>query len=264
LRRLLRPLVRFLIAEQLTFPRIDALLRSLYVEVADEQFPLRDKEPSASRAALLTGIHRREVKRLREAGAAEDPEPESLSLSARLIANWNAMPRFLDPDGEPLPLARSSRRDGPSLRDLAETVGQDIRPQAILDEWLRLGVVEIDDEGRVRLRAGSFVAESGFEEKAGFFGRTVGAHLAAAGRNVRGEGTASFDQVVYYGDLRPESVEKLARRARELGMRALRDWNREAAELQDADEGRPGACHRIQFGAYVAPESDGPEEDAGD
>ena len=67
LRRLLRPLVRFLIAQQLTFPMLNAILRSLYVDVADADFRLPDKSQSASRVALLTGIHRREVKRLREA-----------------------------------------------------------------------------------------------------------------------------------------------------------------------------------------------------
>jgi len=249
-RRLLRPLVRFLIAEQLPFPRLADLLRSLYVEVADAEFRLPDKPQSASRVALLTGVHRREVKRLRE-GDRDDAESASVSLSARLIADWNALPRFLDAEGEPLALNRSSRRPGPSLRDLAETAGQDIRPQAILDEWLRLGVVELDDEGRVRLRRGSFVAESGFEEKAEFFGRTVGAHLDAASRNLGGEEPPRFDQVVYYGRLRPASVETLRRRARELGMRALREWNREAASLQEADAEAPDADGRIEFGAYA-------------
>ncbi|HKJ23568.1 MAG TPA: DUF6502 family protein [Myxococcota bacterium] len=250
-RRVLWPLVRFLIAEQVPFPRMASLLRLLYVEVADSEFRLPDKPQSTSRIALLTGVHRREVKRLREAAGGEIIEPESVSLSARLIADWNALPQFLDDDGEPRPLTRSSRRPGPSLRELAETAGQDIRPQAILDEWLRLGVVELDDEGRVRLCRGSFVAESGFEEKADFFGRTVGTHLDAASRNVRGEGTPRFDQVVFYGNLRPESVETLRGLARDLGMRALRDWNREAAKLQEADAGAPDATVRVQFGAYA-------------
>lgn len=257
LRRLLRPLVRFAIAEQVTFPVLGDLLRSLYVEVADRDFRLPGKDTTASRAALLTGIHRREVQRLRAAAIGEEPALESVALSARLIADWNALPRFLDEHGQPRPLNRSGRRPGPSLRELAETAGQDIRPQAILDEWLRLGVVELDDEGRVHLRRGSFVPEAGFEEKAEFFGRTLGAHLAAAARNVRGEGPPAFDQVVYYGGLRAESVRRLAERARELGMQALRQWNREAAEAQAADDGAADAHERIEFGAYVASEREG-------
>lgn len=260
LRRLLRPLVRFLIAHQVTLPMLHDLLRSLYVEVADSDFRLPDKEQSVSRLALLTGIHRREAKRLRDGPSYDDAVPEAVSLSAKLIANWNALPRFLDDAGEPVPLNRSSRRSGPSLRDLAETVGQDIRPQAILDEWQRLGVVDVDERGRIRLRRGSFVAQSGFEEKAEFFGRTVGAHLDAASRNLQGEEPAMFDQVVYYGGLRPESVRRLAERARELGMKALRQWNREAAVLQDADEGADGATERIHFGAYAALEREDPTE----
>jgi hypothetical protein len=252
LRRMLRPLVRFLIAEQVTFPMLTGLLRSLYVEIAETDFRLPDKGQSASRLALLTGIHRREVKRLRECAGPDDRAPESVSLSARLIADWNALPQFLDDAGKPRPLNRSSRRAGPSLRDLAETAGQDIRPQAILDEWLRLGVVELDREGRIHLHLGSFVPEAGFDEKAEFFGRTVGAHLQAASENVRGQVPPMFDQVVYYGGLKPESVRKLSGRARELGMQALRDWNREAAAAQEADHDAPEATERLEFGTYTA------------
>ena len=261
LRRLLRPLVRFLIARQLTFPMLDAILRSLYVDVADSDFRLPDKVQSASRVALLTGIHRREVKRLRGAQAYDDRVPEAVSLSARLIADWNARSEFLDQAGNPVPLNRSSRRPGPSLRDLAETAGQDIRPQAILDEWLRLGVVELDEEGRVHLRRGSFVAEAGFEEKVEFFGRTVGAHIQAASRNLEGTEPPMFDQVVYYEGLRPSSAERLARRARELGISALREWNREAAQLQKTDRGAADAKERVQFGAYAAFEAEDDETD---
>jgi len=260
LRTLLRPLVRLLIAEQVTYPFVAQLLKTLYVDVAEMDFRLPEKPRSDSRVALLTGVHRREVKRLRECGKPDDPSGELISLSSRLIADWNALPQFLDEEGHPLPLNRSSRRPGPSLRDLAETAGQDIRAQAILDEWLRLGVVMIDDDGRIRLRAGSFVAEHGFEEKMDFFGRIIGAHIGAGAHNLHGGDPPMLDQVVYYGGLRPKSLEKLSSRARELALVALRAWNREAAQAQEEDRGAPDADGRIHFGAYFSLE-EGPERE---
>ena len=69
LARLLRPLVRLLIRSGITFPVATELLRELYVNVAENDFGLPDKEQTDSRVSLLTGIHRKEVRRLRGAGA---------------------------------------------------------------------------------------------------------------------------------------------------------------------------------------------------
>ena len=66
--RLLRPLVRLLIKSGVTFPALCDLLRELYVNVAEYDFALPDKSQTDSRVSLLTGIHRKEVRRLRGAG----------------------------------------------------------------------------------------------------------------------------------------------------------------------------------------------------
>ncbi|MFQ5415772.1 MAG: DUF6502 family protein [Myxococcota bacterium] len=251
LRRLFRPLVRFLITEQITYPMLGEILKSVYVEVADREFRLEGKSQTASRVALLTGVHRREVQRRRSlAPGADEDSSAHTALGARLVADWLALPQFLDDAGEPLPLNRSSRRAGPSIRDLAETAGQDIRPQALLDEWLRLGVVELDDEGRIRLRGSAFVPEHGFEEKIDFFARILSAHFAAGTHNLAGEDPPMLDQVVYHAGLSQPSSERLQARARELASKALKTWNREARSAQAADAGAPDADRRIHFGAY--------------
>jgi len=250
LRRILRPLARLLIREQVPYPVFGDLMKQIYVEVADREFTLAGKRQSAARAALLTGVHRREVKRIRE----ERPDGEtsaSAALGARLVADWLSLPEFQDANGEPIALNRSSRRHGVSVRDLVERAGQDIRPQTVIDEWLRLGVAEIDAEGRIRLRSASFVPEEGFEEKLDFFARILAAHIATGDHNLEGAGPPMLDQVVWYGGLSSENAERLQKRARELATVALRTWNREARAAQDADSDTPGADRRIHFGAYV-------------
>ena len=69
LARLLRPLVRLCIRSGMTFPALAQLLRELFVNVAEHDFALEGKEQTDSRVSLLTGIHRKEVARLRGAGA---------------------------------------------------------------------------------------------------------------------------------------------------------------------------------------------------
>src|SRR6478672_1958357 len=88
LARLLRPLVRLLIRSGMTFPALAELLRELYVNVAEHDFALPGKEQTDSRVSLVTGIHRKEVRRLRGAGAPVTVVPAGLSRTSRILARW--------------------------------------------------------------------------------------------------------------------------------------------------------------------------------
>ena len=66
-----------------------------------------------------------------------------------------------------------------SFETLVASVNTDIRPRAVLDEWLRLGVVQIDDSDQVCLVVDAFVPEKGLDEKAFLFGQNIHDHLAA-------------------------------------------------------------------------------------
>ena len=106
LRRILRPLVRLLIARQLTFPWAADVLRGLYVQVALREFPVEGKRQTDSRITLLTCVHRKDVKRLRGQRATAVRAPRAASLGAQLIARWTALPEYLDEHGQPRPLPR--------------------------------------------------------------------------------------------------------------------------------------------------------------
>ena len=248
-RAVLRPLARLLIAEQIPFSAISEAIKAVLVEEAQRSFQLPGKRLSDSRVTLLTGVHRKDVKRLRSGGEDDGEVAWRISLGARLVADWNALPEFLDSDGRPLPLYRSSAPARPSVRDLAETAGQDIRPQAVVDEWLRLGVVEVDDQNRIHLKQAAFVPESDFEAKAEF----LGAQPRRARRRERAqpvrEGCAQLDQGLYYGRLTPASVVQLDPRARARRERAAHPQQR-GLRQQQRDEGRHDADERVHFGVY--------------
>ena len=131
-----------------------------------------------------------------------------------------------------------------------QTVTQDIRPRAVLDEWLRLGIARVDAQDHVVLVEDAFVPSEGFEEKAYYLGRNVRDHLAAARHNLAGDGSPFLERSVYYANLRPESVEELQGLAREAGVEALQRVNLRARTLQAEDEGEPDARHRMSFGAW--------------
>ena len=251
LRTLLRPLVRLLVARGVTCPMLMELLKQTYVDVASREFGAAAHEaPSDSRVTLLTGIHRKDVKRLRtaEPPAAEDM-PDTVALGAQIVAAWTA--RFRDAKGRPRPLARLESRGGAeSFEALVAGVSTDIRARAVLDAWLRLGVAELDGEDRVVLRSAAFVPSRGFDEKAFYFGHNVGDHVAAAAHNVLGGRPPFLERSVHYDALDAPSVEKLAALAERSGMKALQAVNREAMSAEARDKKSGDAKQRITFGVY--------------
>src|SRR6185503_12297471 len=172
LRHLLRPLVRLLTAQAFTYPMLAELLKRIYVDEAVRHFGLDGEPPTDSRVTLLTGVHRKDVKRLRTERTDEGQAmPEMVALGAQLAAAWTTRKELRDRKGQPRPLPRLARQGGSrSFEGLLASISKDIRARSLLDEWLRLGVVEIDDQDRVRLRSAAFVPSRGFEEKAFYFG----------------------------------------------------------------------------------------------
>ena len=80
LRRLLRPLVNLLLRYQVTYPFVSRLLKEVYVEVALADLSGEIDRPTDSRVSLLTGVHRKEVRRLR----SEPPDPAEVPVAVGL------------------------------------------------------------------------------------------------------------------------------------------------------------------------------------
>lgn len=255
LARLLRPLVRLCIRCGISFPAVSDLLRELYVNVAEYDFAIEGKEQTDSRVSLLTGIHRKEVRRLRGAGAPVRVVPQSVSRTGAIAARWISHPDFTDADGQPLPLRRngSDPGAGPTFEALVEGVTRDVRSRAILDDWIERRLVEIDADGRLRIAQAAFAPGAGDERQLYYFGRNLHDHAAAAVANVLGAEPRFLERAVHYEGLSEAAAARLEALAREIAMEALHRANREAQAISAADAGGP--C-RWNFGTYVFTEGD--------
>lgn len=256
-RRVLAPLVRFLIVRSIPFSVATEILRTLYVEIAEDDFCVPGRKQTDSRVHLLTGVHRKDVRRLREARHAPALAPRKTSLASTLIARWTTLDEYRDENGRPQPLARTAEH-GASFDSLVRSVSTDIRPRVVLDEWKRLGIARVDENDRVHLSVEAFVPPKESEEILHFFGRNAHDHIAAAVRNVLGEGDRFFERAAAYDQLTPDSIDELRGLAVEKGMDALRDVNRRAMKLQRRDGAKPQATHRMSFGAYFFAENEAP------
>src|SRR5215813_8824615 len=250
LRRVLRPVIRLAIHYGLTYPSLAEMLKSVYVEVADGEFRIDGKPQTDSRVSMLTGVHRKDVKRLRSEAAIDTRElPKSVSLGAQIAAVWSSRPEYLTKDGEPRPLPRLSPDESqPSFDSLVRSVSRDIRSRVVLDEWVRLGVVSVEDD-QVVLNRAAFVPASGFEEKVFYLGQNLHDHAAAIAHNVIGDQAPMLERCVHYDDVNGEVIGELAKAAESWGMRALRTVNTKVLDAGAASASRLGKW-RMNFGMY--------------
>lgn len=244
LRRVMRPLVRLMLRKGVTYTMFTDLLKEVFVDVAHREFRLNDTAPTDSRISLLTGVHRKDVRRLRNEGdTAIAALPDNITLGAQLVNVWTNTPPFCSAPGQARALARLASVGGDCSFDaLVAKVSTDIRGRVVLDEWLRLGVVRLDEQDCVHLEAHAFVPQKGFDEKAAYFGHNLHDHACAAVHNLSGEGPPFFERSVHYDALSPASVEHLRDVVAKDGMQTLLAFSRLAAALESADE--PGIEQR--------------------
>ena len=252
LKRVFRPFVKLMLANNLTYTFAIDVLKTLFVEVADQDFTIDNKRQTDSRISLMSGVHRKDVKRLRALHPdVEDVMPGNVSLGSQLIALWNANPAFVNADGLPKPLPRfASDNADASFESMVRSLSTDIHPRAVLDEWLRLGIARIDEENFVHLTTDMFIAQEGFDEKVYYFGHNLHDHASAAVSNVIGQRPSFFERCVHYDELSQQSLMVIADCAKKQGMKALRGVNKVADEAAMGDKSAKNANMRMTYGVY--------------
>ena len=251
IRYLLRPLIRLLLSHDISFQVFSEMVKFTYVKVAEDEFRLTSKPQTDSRISLLTGIHRREINRLRREPVSGINLAQHSSMSALLLAIWSGDAAYLDSQSLPVPLPRLATKDGgPSFETLVQSVSKDFRARVVLDEWLRQGIVTLDDEDRVHLAPDAFVQPQDLDEKIFYFGQNIHDHIAATVHNLAGNKPPFLERCVFYDGLSADSAKELADYSRLAGMRALHAVNKRAVELQKRDQNRPEAVYRTNFGIF--------------
>jgi hypothetical protein len=267
-RRLLRPLVRLLIQGGVTFPAVADLLRSLYVEVAAQEVLTEPRARTDSRISLLTGVHRKEIRRWRSETHQSEDVPPVITRTSQIIARWLHDDEYVDAEGQPRPLPRVPRPEGgPSFERLVQSVTSDVRPRAVLDDWVNHGIATVDEDDRVVLDTAAFVPRPGSAEQLFYFGRNLHDHLSAAAANVASAGPAPFpERAAHYDNLSPATAARLEALGRDAAQRVLIEFNREALDLLDANDRELELApetprRRLNLGLYLFVDNDSPGDE---
>lgn len=152
--RILRPIVRILIRNGVPSDVLTQVVRKTYVDVAAQEFQLNGKRQTVSRISVITGLHRKEVARLRATNAVDVGSVASeRNRAAAVLTAWLRDPDFLDRKGDPLDLPFAGTN---SFSELVRRYSGDMKPRAMADEFLASGAVETV-AGRLRMAARGYV-----------------------------------------------------------------------------------------------------------
>jgi hypothetical protein len=262
---IVRPLVRLLLEHGVTFPQLADTLKGVFIEAAQRNMAHRPGRMTDSEVAVRTGIHRKDVKRLRSEIAADEPRAADdgpRSLTSAVFTRWLSDPTYCDKVGEPKALARAG--DSPqSFETLVRSISKDVHPRTVLNELERLNLVLVENDS-VQLKVNAFVPNADFAQMLRYMGENLHDHAAAAVRNMLGTAPKFLEQSVYSDAIRVEGVDELAGLARREWTQLLKTVVPEVAryepnEQENAGGGEtPAQCARVRLGMYFYAEDVNP------
>lgn len=208
---LLRPLVRLMLKRGVAFGQFAELAKQAFVDVARRDFVVPGRKMTVSRVAVLTGLTRKEAKRLLD----EDRAPDSggsrrrINRAARVLSAWVQDEQYHDGRGAPASLEFEAE-EGPTFARLVAEHGGDVTPRAVLDELLRVGAVRRIKDGRLRPVERVYVPHADEGEKLAILGTDVGDLIASIDHNLDAPiGETFYQRKVAYDNLPPEYLEEL-------------------------------------------------------
>lgn len=149
---ILRPIVRTLLRLGISANEVNDLVRWLYV---DEFYHRKEfwhrRKPFGARAALLSGLSRKEVNRLSHIDTPDDAIlTDQQNRATRVLAGWVNDQRFHS-NGKPALLPIEAPGKIATFERLVQLYSGDLTTRTVLDELVRAGCVQLDSEGNALL-----------------------------------------------------------------------------------------------------------------
>jgi hypothetical protein len=157
----MRPVAMTLLRFGIGYREFSDICKTAFVDAASDEFGVRGRQTNASRVAAMTGLSRKEVRRIRSLSLLTTlPPAAGHSAPAEVLHVWHADRRFCETNGMPKPLAFDH---GPaSFSALVASCVADIPPGAVRAELKRVGAVVEDADGWLVVQRRYYVpAEAG-------------------------------------------------------------------------------------------------------
>jgi hypothetical protein len=253
-RYLLLPVVRFLLKHGVTWNEFGELSKEAYVKVAREDYGIEGRPTNNSRVAMLTGLSRREVARVRDAlldGKERAAEMQGNQIS-RILTGWHLDGEFTDEDGQPKDLSAT----GPSgsLSALLKRYAGDLPHGAIRKEMQQRRLIEELDNGDLRVLKRDFVYSELDPEIVRQLGIALHDHAATLEHNLDSNRPSArrFEAIANNERVTPRAVNAFQKLVESRGLEFLEDidvWLTEH-EIESKDDTHAETV-RLGVGVYL-------------
>jgi len=258
--RVLSPLVRLLLRHGVSHAEFANWAKQAYVTEAEENFGIDGKKPTVSRIAIMTGINRKEVKRIRELPSEVNTGVSKHNRAVRVVTGWLQDKQFQNSRGQPAKLVYGDPED--SFNQLVKQYSGDVPARAMLDELVRVGTVS-NNNGKVSLLHKGYVPHESESALLDLFSTSATDLLTTLDHNLRQDGAQGrrLQMSVAYDDVTDEGRETFRTLSSEQALELLRQFDKTLSQYDRganptvSGEGK----HRIGVGVYwiedAAPES---------
>lgn len=161
-RVLMGPLVRILLRQGISYAEFSEVAKAVYVEVALKDFKVSGRKATRTRIAVMTGLTRKEVKRVIDEAVKERFELKtSFNRLGRVLVGWHTDADFTGPYGMPLELQyETGNPNEPTFSVLVKRHSGDMSPRSILDELVRVGAIRETEIGWFRVMRREYIPEA--------------------------------------------------------------------------------------------------------
>lgn len=144
--QVLRPIARALLRAGVGYREFAEISKSAFVDIATRDYGLRGRPTNISRVAVMTGLTRKEVRRLRDKSeAGEQTEVLRSAPMAIILHRWFTEDEFTDNRG--MPRALPFDGEGVTFTRLIRRFGGDVPPGAMRTELKRINAIKEDETG---------------------------------------------------------------------------------------------------------------------
>ncbi len=205
LARILRPLIHIIIRNGISYGTFADLAKWLFVDVATRNFAIEGRKQTISRVSIITGLHRKEVKRVSELPTPDDQaSKERYNRAARVISGWRRDKSFLNEKGRPADLPVAG--EGATFQSLVKKYSGDMPFRAVLDELTRVGAAVLTDEGKMHLLTEAYLPAGDETMKIHILGTDVAHLIASIQHNLEPDERGPFYQRKVMYDNLPDNV----------------------------------------------------------
>ena len=146
----MRPVAKILLRYGISFGEFAEISKTAFVDVATSDYGIRGRPTNISRVAVMTGLTRKEVRRLRDKlENGHDLITVKSTPISEILTRWHGETDFLDERGRPAALQFSGGEN--SFSDLVKRFGGDVPPGAMRTELKRVGSIVEDKKGRLKV-----------------------------------------------------------------------------------------------------------------